>query len=510
MDAWTSGYVAEVGYTHGFYRELTPAILQFSALTKGLVAPWKVSPLTYCELGCGQGFSANLLAAANPGMQYYATDFNPSQIISARRLAEQAETKNVHFFNDSFAEFAARDDLPQFDIISLHGIYSWIALEHRKTIVAFIDKHLKPGGLVYISYNCLPGWAGPSPLRQLMRMAGQQTAGSMVHKIDSALALIEKIQGAGARYFATVPGIAERIEKIKGQDRNYLAHEYMNADWTLFYHADVASELSSARLSYTGSAHLMDHVDAVNLTTEQQNILKDTNDPIIRETLRDYMINQQFRRDIFSRGKINLTVLEAREAWLNNRFVLSTPRADVSLKIVGSMGEANLQPEVYLPLLDVLAEANGPISLRKLTAIPTVAELGWGRLQQAILVLVGAGYVQPCPMDTKNDGKRRERVRAFNQVVINRARYSADLQFLASPATGGGISVDRFQQLFILAMNHKADPAQFTWQVLNEQGQRLLKDGKTLESAEDNLAELQVRVEFFEKRLPTLKNLGLT
>ncbi|MBP8937609.1 MAG: class I SAM-dependent methyltransferase [Agrobacterium sp.] len=159
MQSWNAGYVADLGYTYGFYRELTPAILKFASLTRG-VKTAADTPVNYCELGCGQGFSANLLAAANPQIEFYATDFNPAHIAGAISLAETAGISNLHFFDDSFAEFEARADLPQFDIIALHGIYSWIAKEHRDTIVRFIDRKLKPGGLVYISYNCLPGWSG--------------------------------------------------------------------------------------------------------------------------------------------------------------------------------------------------------------------------------------------------------------------------------------------------------------------------------------------------------------
>jgi len=61
-----------------------------------------------------------------------------------------------------------RSDLPDFDFITLHGIYSWISPENRRTIVEFMRRKLKPGGIVYISYNCMPGWAGMMPLRRLL------------------------------------------------------------------------------------------------------------------------------------------------------------------------------------------------------------------------------------------------------------------------------------------------------------------------------------------------------
>lgn len=516
MSAWTAGYVTDLGYTYGFYRELTPHILGFSAMTRGIVAPSAGDqPLTCCELGCGQGLSVNILAAANPHIDFYATDFNPAQIAGAQRLAEAGGVKNLRLFDDSFAQFYTRTDLPQFDIISLHGIYSWIAKEHRDTIVRFIDKRLKPGGLVYISYNCLPGWAASSPMRHLMYLHGRQTGGPTGNRLDPALSFLEKMFAANARTFATLD-MKERFERLKPQNRNYLAHEYFNDAWDLFYHSDVAQDLAAARLSYIGSAHLMDHVDVVNLTADQQMILNETPDPVLRETLRDYMINQQFRRDIFARGTVALATGEAKEAWFDSRFALSIPRSEVTLKVQGALGDADLQQDVYAPFLDAFAKPveagkSAAISLRQIVAEnPAVAALGWARIQQALLILVGAGYLQPCPADAKGEQKRRESTTRFNQAVFNRARYSADLQFLASPVTGGGVVANRFEQLFLLALVLKEkEPVHFVWRVLQSEGQRIMKDGTALETDEENLAELAIRHAAFEKRLPVLKSLGI-
>ena len=88
---------------------------------------------------------------------------------------------------------------------------------------------------------------------------------------------------------------------------------------------------------------------------------------------------------------------------------------------------------------------------------------------------------------------------------------SADLTFLASPVTGGGIQIDRFQQLFLLARAEKEnDPATFVWNILKSQDQRLVKDGKPVDSPESNIAELNMRLADFEqKRLPVLQQLGI-
>src|SRR5882757_5507892 len=158
MAEWASGYVTDLGYTHGFYRELTPSYLGLVPLAVGQSGFDANASLMICELGCGQGLSANLIAAANPHIQYYATDFNPAHIVGAKALAAEAGTANVHFFDHSFAEFLVEPSLPTFDVIMLHGIYSWVQAPQRAEIVEFIRRKLKPGGLVYISYNSLPGW----------------------------------------------------------------------------------------------------------------------------------------------------------------------------------------------------------------------------------------------------------------------------------------------------------------------------------------------------------------
>jgi hypothetical protein len=55
MSSWSSGYVSEITYTHGYYRELNPSLLRFAALVNGVRFP--TGRLAYCELGCGQGVS---------------------------------------------------------------------------------------------------------------------------------------------------------------------------------------------------------------------------------------------------------------------------------------------------------------------------------------------------------------------------------------------------------------------------------------------------------------------
>ena len=98
--------------------------------------------------------------------------------------------------------------------------------------------------------------------------------------------------------------------------------------------------------------------------------------------------------------------------------------------------------------------------------------------------------------------------------MMLKARSSNDITYLASPVTGGGVSVGRFPQLFVLALQQvkkkPEDWAAFVSQIFAAQGQKIVKDGKTLETAEEHLAELTAQAhEFSVKQFPNFKALQI-
>src|SRR5271163_3004505 len=103
MDDWGSGYVTDVSYVHDFCRVQTPPMLALAALAGGVSAPGgSGEPIVYCDLGCGQGYTANLVAAANPNARVFGFDFNPSHIANARALARESGLSNAEFSETSF------------------------------------------------------------------------------------------------------------------------------------------------------------------------------------------------------------------------------------------------------------------------------------------------------------------------------------------------------------------------------------------------------------------------
>lgn len=506
---WSAGYVADVNYTVGYYAELNPLRSRLALINQG-VRPPNIS--VACELGFGQGLSVAVHAAAST-VEWWGTDFNPAQAAFARSL-DAASGAGSRLFDEAFDEFARRGDLPEFDFIALHGIWSWISDANREVIVDLIRHRLRPGGLVYVSYNAFPGWAPFVPVRQMLAehvaLAGEATA--KAERIDQALQFAERLVSLNPAYMRANPQIAERLKSMKGQDRRYLAHEFFNRDWHPMSFDRVAGLLGPAKLSYAGSAYLLDHVPALNLTSEQQALLAEIRDPVFLQVVQDMMVSQQFRRDYWIKGPTRLTALEQSELLLDERIVLSMPRDRVSLKVKGALGEGTLSEAVYNPILDALADGK-PRTLREVATTVEPKGVTLAQVIEAAVVLSSGSTFAPAQPDAVVH-EVRSRTERLNAFIRKAARSGAEIGFLASPVTGGAVGVGRFDQLFLTSFEggHKdpSEMAQDTWALLSAQGQKIVKEGKTLEAAEENLAELRGQAaQFVGSTLPALQSLGV-
>jgi hypothetical protein len=159
-----------------------------------------------------------------------------------------------------------------------------------------------------------------------------------------------------------------------------------------------------------------------------------------------------------------------------------------------------------------LADHNyAPKTLEQLVAHPKLQSTQFGSIVQAAIVLTGAGFAHPAQEPTQ---QAMTKCAALNRYLCERARSSGNVTFLASPVCSIGVPANQFHQLFMLAayngIEAPKDQAAFVWDVMNAQGRRLVKDGKTLESPEQNIEEItRQAIEFVDKRLPILRGLGV-
>src|SRR4051794_30146388 len=301
------------------------------------------------------GFVIN--AAANPATHFEGVDFNPLHVAHARGLVGAAELANVSLREASFQDLAqeAQEGQHDLDLIVLHGILTWVSAEAHEAIVEIARKRLKPGGMVYVSYNCMPGWASVLPLQRLMRENAKRVAGRSDQQTSSGLELAKALMSEGAGYFKANGGLTPRIENMSKLDKSYLAHEYLNANWFIFHFADVAEMFGRAKLGFVGSATLVENIDGLAVPEGTRARIAAEADPIFKETLRDIASNKQFRRDLYARGVSTLNPAEHNAILNGMRFALALPRSTVTFKFPSPVGDLDGNAEIYGAVADLLA-----------------------------------------------------------------------------------------------------------------------------------------------------------
>jgi SAM-dependent methyltransferase len=513
-----TGYVDEIAYTFGYCDELNPLRLELPLLQAGLSSP---TVHTACELGFGHGVSVNIHAAGSTS-RWYGTDFNGTHANFARRLADSAESQ-AQLFGEPFSEFCRRDDLPDFDFIGAHGIWSWVSEENRTLIVEFLRRKLKPGGVLYLSYNTQPGWAAMLPVRELMHQHFQ--VGTVPEPRDGASAergaqvRIEAAVDFTRAVFATQPGyalvnplIAERVNALSRENSNYLAHEFFNRDWHPVAFSQIASSLAAAGLTYGGSADYRDHVDEINLNPAQRALLADIADTGLRETVRDLCVNRSLRRDYWIKAPRTLNDDERDAKLRTHRVILAVPRASVLLKVRGALGVTPLPETLYGPILDVL-NSYRPMTLSDIESSVCKSGVVLAQIVKAVTLLVGMGVLLNAQNDTQISAALSS-AKKLNAAICERARHHDEVQFLVSPVSGSGVRMPRAAQLFLLArLNHLQQPAQwaeFADTVLRATSPPTGPTTGLPPAAADSLADLTEKaMRFAQVHLPILQALGI-
>lgn len=502
---WNDGYVSDIDYPKAFFREQSPVFLNFACVLNGYEPVALDKPFTYCELGFGHGLTANILAASNPLGRFYAADFLPCQVAAAQQLAASAQLDNLTLLENSFAELAAGEveGLPQFDFVTMHGVYTWVNAENRRHIVKFLSRYLKPGGIVYVSYNALPGWNVALPLQRLILEHGDLHPNRSNVQVENARRFVDRLISLEAGYFNLHPSLKFFLDSLKKEDGQYLAHEYMNRGWEPLYHADVARDMAGAKLDYTCSTMLHRAFPKLCLSAERRAMLAEIADPIMRETVTDFMINTQFRQDIFVRGARTLGSLRKTELLHRFGIALTVPRPHV--KLPNFSGKEHL----YDAMADALAD--GPKTFKQLAAMPVLCDQDLSSIVEVAAMLTAAEQTDPffSPAEATDVAAAHR----MNRALARSARQDDSYQGLASPLLGNGTRSGLIQRLVYLALSAQTGDIDVT-AVYNVVGQHMAAQERRLtpagESAEAEAAAIADTVDkILELRLPIWRQLGV-
>jgi SAM-dependent methyltransferase len=480
-----------------------------AALLLGHRPPDLSRPFRWAELGSGHGFSASVFASAFPQAEFWGFDFNPAHVESARLTASRAGLSNVHFEEASFAELAARGDaaLPEFDFVVGHGIYSWVSRENQRHILDFFRRRLRPGGLGYLGYNALPGWASMLPVRALMHRWWEAHPGRPEQSVPAMLAFLQRLKESGAAFMAANPMVDTRLAALANLDPRYIVHEYLNKDWSPLMSADVADDLAEAKCAFIGSATLTDNLDAAAVPPVMQPLLADIRETRLRETLKDLGSAQSFRRDIFRRGLDPLGGPEHR-GMLDELELVGVGRApEGEVNFSTAIGQVTGKREIYAPLLERLAD--GRLSLREARGMEALADKPMKEAAQAFALLASGGYAHPAAAAASPAFAQ-----ALNVEIARRMDAGQPLTWLVAPGIGTAMPADVIDialagEVLAGRLGSAETLIERAMAMLAATGRAVLRDGQAVtDPAQARVVVGEVTAAFLEKRLPLYRRLG--
>lgn len=501
------GYLSEVSYTHRYHEGQDPATISFLAAINCANNMDTNESFRYFELGCGNGVTVNALAAANPHAVFYANDLSEEHCRNARELAEAGQVDNVEILQASFADLLESDFKP-FDIITLHGIYTWVSRDNRSQLVAFLRRFLKPNGLVYISYNCSPGNAGFVPVRQFLNEMMKVSEGDFDQRVKGAFNFLWDASGS-MPFFNVFGREKNRLSEFAKKNRNYVIHELFTKDWTLFFHKEVAEELAPAGLTYFANRDVVQNFPEYLMSGDTLKQYRSIEDIGMAEMFSDLALGRQFRKDLFIRNGGGDGERLSQRVLLEGRWIaLAKPREEMTYREKIQVGFVTLQRMVYEPIIEALEE--GPQSVASLLSKLHCGEEEESTFFKRLLKLVAFGYVAPCFSLDRIEGKRQSALR-FNRAIMGRRVNGVRHDVMVSPVLGAGVPVPRIEQFFIRARNEGLEPIAFALRQLEEGGLSLLnRSGDVLKGEEECLAEIEARFEKFRsRRLDWYRYLGL-
>jgi len=353
---------------------MAPAWLDHVALVAGIEPPARQNGFAWCDLGCGQGVTAAILAATHPSGVFHGIDAMPAHIDHARRLAAAAAIPNLQLHAVDFAA-AIGLELPQFDYIVAHGVYTWIAPEEQRAVRRFLDRQLRPGGLAYLSYNAMPGWARDLPFQGLLREFGRTFPGDNLERFTAAAEVAGTLAGAGVASLTASFIVKELQERPDDYPPAYLVHEFMPPAWQPLYVTEVRREMATIGLEPVGSATLSENLDWMVLDEAARQTLGAITDPDARELVRDYYLDQRFRCDVFARGNRQLGRGERAGRLHSSTFALARPVSAIRYTTTTPAGSFAYDSPAARTVIAALA-AGKPASTGDLRTLLTLCAAG--------------------------------------------------------------------------------------------------------------------------------------
>ncbi len=437
--------VTDAPYRIAFQVNQTPAHLAVVCAMAGVAFELR-DELVVADLGCGRGYVANVLAAANAGWRVLGIDHSAVQIAEATLTATQAGLDNTRFIEADLGRLddTQLDQLPELDVVLLHGLWTWVSDAVRAGITRLLKRRLRPGGLVYVGYNALPGSARDFGLQRLLwQLAAPALRGGAGSVAAAEEAMTQLRQMASVLSLPPTPMLQRLLSDPPLLEPAFVAHEFLTPHWCPVFHSELCEALAPAKLDFVGSCNLFEAVPKLFLEPARLDLLRAAPTADGSERLKDLFLPRSFRADVFVRGARPVDRALALDALV---LAAAGPLAQQSPSLGTGLSEVAL-PQ---PLWDILRPALGA-GVQTLGALRGILGAASPPASELLALLVGTQQVLPL----WSSGQATAQARRFQHVAAQRYAQQGQARghfALAAPGAAGGLPAQALDLALVHAL----------------------------------------------------------
>ncbi len=387
----SSNYIQDVSYQSFYNPQLNPLTLWFNAAINGFAERSLPESFRYCDLGCGNGTTLCYLAAMYPKAHFTGVDFNATHIAAAQGLAKQAQLNNIEFHQLDFANLENWTVEP-FDFVVCYGTFSWITVALQNSILDFVGNSLIKGGFFLVHYAARPGKVQIDPLWHLMRTVTDSEEGDSIARVREGIRIISHLKDKESAFFKQNPIARQRATALVNQDASYVAHESLT-EWQAFFHDEIARRAREYGLVFAGPSGQSNIPLKFRVPHSFNTLFHDPMDPIVKETLCDYIHNTGVRTDVFAK--------DVRKAQSNQDAFHETPFGIAPLlnetippSVDALSGQSiNLKDPIPKAILDGLTRKS--MTFGEMLSLPALSQKHHNEVRDLFAFLTSIGAIQP-------------------------------------------------------------------------------------------------------------------
>ena len=285
----------EISYDAQPHPATHPARLATVATLVGHFAP-SLERCSVLEVGCNDGANLTPMAVSMPAARFVGCDISPSAIAAGRQTIGALGLTNITLVE---ADLAALDrSHGEFDFIIAHGVYSWVPAPVRDALFGLAADRLAPDGIVYVSFNVLPGCRTRQAAWDALHHHVDPIQSARA-RLDAARELARLIADGGTAGLESDQALRAEFRAIAQHSDSELCHDDLAVPNEPVLFDTFARHAARHGLRYLAEAEV-NTMGMAGISTQAQAYLA-TLDPLAREQYLDFLRLRRFRQSLLVR-----------------------------------------------------------------------------------------------------------------------------------------------------------------------------------------------------------------